>query len=298
MDNGRVIAEHLVLEILRRKGAVVFKEAVDAVNKHFKLALKTTELLGFIRKFSSHFELYENDGQVFVDIITKLNICKAYCSKNGSCAEDSACTGLHICKFYALEGQCNFGINCKYGHDLTTLHNARLLQERLLSGSKIDDIRYLLLGKRTQVTIPQMCKFYNNSEGCKRNADKCHYLHICKYYIQEQCQYGVNCRRNHNIGHNEKTILQKHGIETARPVKELLKEIRILCKGECEGGDDDVNDDHDNGDVDNDDEEKEDYGKENGGGNGNKKRNNTDNHDHLGIIINGPHIRKDSNHFR
>ena len=41
------------------------------------------------------------------------------------------------------------------------------------------------------------CKYYN-SGGC-RDRDRCTYLHVCKYALQQNCRYGSKCKLNHNI---------------------------------------------------------------------------------------------------
>ena len=77
--------------------------------------------------------------------------------------------------------------------------------------------------------------------------------------------------RNHNIGETEKAILQKHGIETAKPIKELLREIKDLCMTDNYGDfdynednsdedsdeDGDANDDNDDDNDDNNNDENE-----------------------------------------
>ena len=145
------------------------------------------------------------------------------------------CTGLHICKFYLLQGKCKFGGACRYGHDLTISHNSRLLRENLLNTLSVEDIRYLLNlpENRTKSTIPKVCKFYNLAAGCRQSATgKCPFLHICKFYLQESCQFNKKCSRSHEIDANVKRILNKHGIDTAKPIKDLLSELRVLYKEE------------------------------------------------------------------
>ena len=207
-----------------------FMEVCNSINNNFNVAFRDTDLSQFLLNFTDVFRIYSFDGQLFVKLTANLSICKTHCSRSESCFGDFDCTGLHICKFYLLEGKCNFGASCKYGHDLKTVHNKKILLEKRLSGVSLQDIRYLLNLPENK-TIPKICRFYNNAEGCKQTArGNCSYLHICKYYLFGSCQYNKKCKRNHDIDDNVKTILQKHGLDTAKPVKDLLSELRVLCR--------------------------------------------------------------------
>ena len=47
-------------------------------------------------------------------------LCRSYSSRDG--CDDTDCQGLHVCRQY-LAGICNFGLECRYSHSLTTVHN-------------------------------------------------------------------------------------------------------------------------------------------------------------------------------
>ena len=127
MEIEREIAGYVVKELLNRKMPMTFTEFCETINKRLNGPVDKKTILNRLREFSDHFELYESNGQVFVKLITYIGICEVHCSKSDSCT-DSTCSNLHICKFYALEGKCNYGANCRYGHDLKTTHNTKVLQ--------------------------------------------------------------------------------------------------------------------------------------------------------------------------
>ena len=237
METKRKIAVHLINIFLQSKRPLTFAEVIRIVAADFGIKIDSKGLLAFLETFPDNFEEYQDHGENYVKLITNLSICELHCSRNGSCTGDSDCTGLHICKFYLLQGKCKFGGSCRFGHDLTTFHNSTLLRENLLNTLHVDDIRYLLNlpENRTKTTIPKICKFYNLAAGCRQSATgNCPFLHICKFYLQGNCQFKKKCSRSHDIDEKVKRILNKHGIDTAKPIKELLNELRVLYKGENE----------------------------------------------------------------
>ena len=127
MEIEREIARYVVKELLNRKMPMTFTEFCETINKRLNGPVDKKTILNRLREFSDHFELYERNGQVFVKLVTYIGIFEVHCSKSDSCTY-STCSNLHICKFYALEGKCNYGTNCRYGHDLKTTHNTGVLQ--------------------------------------------------------------------------------------------------------------------------------------------------------------------------
>ena len=230
-SESQTVAVHLINVFLSIKRPLSFSEVCTLINTKFNLTLNNSVLPKFLQKFPDNFEEYSDNGQKFVRLITNLSICDTHCSRNASCRGDADCTGLHICKFYLLQGKCRFGGICRFGHDLTTSHNNRLLRENLLNNVPIDALRYLLNlpENRTKATIPKICKFYNLAAGCRQSSSgSCPFLHICKFYLQGKCQFNKKCSRSHDISDSVKTILKRHGIDTAKPIKELLSELKIL----------------------------------------------------------------------
>ena len=229
MDFDTEIAVFLIHVLLDKKTPIHFNELCALIDRQFNIRLKHSGLSNLLKKFEDNFEECFENGHRFVKLITNLSICETYCSKAAHCPGDSNCTGLHICKFYLLEGKCRFGGTCKFGHDLTIAHNSRLLRENLLSGFSVDHIRYLLTlpENRTKSTIPKICKFYNNAAGCRQsNSGSCPFLHMCNYYLLGKCQFSQKCSRNHTVDGNVRSILKRHGIDTDKPISELMSELR------------------------------------------------------------------------
>ncbi|MEW8548336.1 MAG: hypothetical protein AB2693_32940 [Candidatus Thiodiazotropha sp.] len=251
MSTEKEIAVYLMYLLLKQKRPLTFTEVCNSIRIKFKDAFQSSGLSDFLGNLPSHFREYDIGGQVFVKLVTTLSICETHCSRNETCDSGSNCTGLHVCKFYALEGKCDFGLHCRFGHDLTTAHNSRILRKALLYDSvRLEDVRYLLnlLENRTIVSTPKICKFYNKAEGCRQSdTGKCPFIHMCIYYIQGNCRFNRACSRNHDIDENVKTILQKHGIDTAKSVKALLSELRALYGTSGDHDDNEVADDKGNG---------------------------------------------------
>ncbi|XP_045212326.2 uncharacterized protein LOC123563543 [Mercenaria mercenaria] len=172
--------------------------------------------------------------QPFVHLTTKVVICETHCSKQSCDGVKPHCSGLHICKYYLLSGNCRFGRRCSFGHDLNTDHNRKLLEESHLNNITVNDLNFLLkqVNNRTTLTSPGICKFYNiENDKCRHSehGTVCPLLHICRHYVNGDCMYGKKCRRSHNILDDASVlILQKHGIDTRRRPAEILKELRSL----------------------------------------------------------------------
>ena len=125
------VAGYLITELLKQQKPMTFTEICGTINKRLNESVERKTILNRLRHFSDHFDLYESNGVVYVKLITNVSLCECHCSKSSSCT-DSSCSSLHLCKFYALEGKCNYGLNCRYGHDLKSEHNARVLQVSIL----------------------------------------------------------------------------------------------------------------------------------------------------------------------
>jgi len=124
---------------------------------------------------------------------------------------DHKCFELHICKFYLIH-ECPHQ-NCQFGHDLRTQHNQAVLETFNMSTLDDEDIRRICrdLNNVNPSTIPIVCKFYNNEGSCKKG--NCPYLHVCKYFMDDQCKF-VPCKRSHNLKDPQPyAILFKHGFD-------------------------------------------------------------------------------------
>ena len=71
--------------------------------------------------------------------------------------------------------------------------------------------------KRQTVTVPSICKFYQNELGCRKKdwgpEGKCLFVHVCQYYVTGDCKFGDKCKRSHDLYSGQ--------------VAELLKEYNI-----------------------------------------------------------------------
>jgi len=125
---------------------------------------------------------------------------------------DHKCIELHICKFYLIHDCPNQ--DCQFGHNLRTQHNQDVLENFNMSSLDDEDIRRICkdLNNINPSTIPIVCKFYNNEGSCKKG--KCPYLHVCKYFMDDQCKFGSGCKRSHNLKDPQPSaILIKHGFD-------------------------------------------------------------------------------------
>ena len=122
------------------------------------------------------------------------------------------CIEFHICKFYLIHDCPNQ--YCQFGHNLRTEHNQAVLENFNMSSLDDEDIRRICrdLNNVNQSTIPIVCKFYNNEGSCKKG--NCPYLHVCKYFMDDQCKFGFGCKRSHNLKDpRPSAILNKHGFD-------------------------------------------------------------------------------------
>jgi len=174
--------------------------------------LSERQMFDILRNYPNNFTFSKNESndEDIVGAITKLSLCKEHCSKYSTCPGLPICNGLHVCKFYLLSNSCRFSksnSSCVYGHDLTSQHNKYLLNQNLMDHLTINELRYLFrtIKSRSKTTLPNICKFYNVSSGCRsdENGKGCPYIHICRHYILDQCRFGKNCKRNHNVNHQQ-----------------------------------------------------------------------------------------------
>ncbi|XP_052759704.1 protein mono-ADP-ribosyltransferase PARP12-like isoform X1 [Mya arenaria] len=205
------------------------------LHAYFKSVMKKKQLELLLRNYADQFELFE-DGVLFVRLVIKVTLCEMHCSKQTCPGKIPSCTGLHVCKFFILSGNCKFS-SCHFGHDLTTSHNMEVLREHLLDQLPMSLVKDLLKHSDTRnaATIPKICKFYNVGVGCRNDeaGKPCPHLHVCKHYLTGTCRFGKHCRRSHNILEGTvRSILEKHGISTKRTPKELLAELREIMQSD------------------------------------------------------------------
>lgn len=155
-----------------------------------------------------------------------IQICLKHTSSSQRCSGD--CDHLHFCKF-KLISDCSFE-NCKFGHDLKTDHNRRVLQLHSMQFLSLAQVQFLIsnLEHRKGVTIPSICTYYNKIKGCI-DPKKCPHLHVCAY-IAGKCAFQPNCKRSHDIDDDQpKQVLMKYGIYVTSQNKDSL--LRLLRRG-------------------------------------------------------------------
>ena len=228
-DNHPVkAARFLISLLLERQKPILVRDLL-----HFFSYADVTTIRALIDEYPNNLERYGDQQGEMVRLCSSLALCDKYCSHE-SCEE--RCSSLHICKFYIMNATCSFAGKCKFGHDLTTSHNRRVLGQHLLENASLTDVRFLLMkvNNRSGALIPKICKFYNVQSGCSK--ENCKNLHICKHYVNGECLFGKKCRRSHNIMDlTMRNILQDHGIDTRRTPKEILSDLRkMMCKDDLD----------------------------------------------------------------
>ncbi|OWF44412.1 poly [ADP-ribose] polymerase 12-like isoform X2 [Mizuhopecten yessoensis] len=172
--------------------------------------------------------LWQNGVREEVDTTVTYNfnleLCKVNGTKPGMCIGN--CKNLHICKFH-LMSKCQ-SMGCKYGHGEEVGHNEDVLRHHYLDRLSREEVTKQLLGlqNRRGLTVPELCTFYSTAKGCNK-VETCTFLHLCKFYILDKCEYSLRCRRQHDFSdqHTEK-VLRLYGLEgiSDKRIKEFLKQ--------------------------------------------------------------------------
>jgi len=63
-------------------------------------------------------------------------------------------------------------------------------------------VRYMCWLQEKMASNIDTCKFYNTSSGCQRGSN-CRYLHVCRYFLLDECKFGPSCKRNHDLSKPE-----------------------------------------------------------------------------------------------
>ncbi|KAM9402304.1 protein mono-ADP-ribosyltransferase PARP12-like isoform 2-T2 [Salvelinus alpinus] len=102
---------------------------------------------------------------------------------------------------------------CRFGHDLNSEHNSRVLREYKLETLSRQEIRQLLLQNDNSL-LPPVCSSYNKGAGPYGNCpdqEGCTRLHVCDRYIRGTCSSGADCNRCHDFfePHPQRTLQQR-----------------------------------------------------------------------------------------
>lgn len=168
------------------------------------------------------------DGDTLVTVHTNLVLCLDHCTGSGCLT--LACDALHLCKYFMISS-CSAEkkkIECKYGHNYLSHHNAMLLHQHGLLNIHINHLKVIFRLNRSQATLPMVCKFYNTWRGCNNSGgNQCPGMHLCGHFLRGRCKFGNKCRQSHNVADRQpKTILLQYGFNVERHPDEILKEVK------------------------------------------------------------------------
>lgn len=156
--------------------------------------------------------------------ITGARLCSKHCSESGSCR--GGCDQLHLCRFFILTQEFKCQRECRFGHDLSTLHNSYILQKYKLHFLKEEELRRLFrkTENRNQQTLPIICRNFNIGKCEKKN---CRFLHVCKQFILGKCRFGKRCSVSHLIDDKIRAILHSYAIDF-KNVPDGLHELKLM----------------------------------------------------------------------
>ncbi|XP_069104681.1 protein mono-ADP-ribosyltransferase PARP12-like [Argopecten irradians] len=234
----RELLSEIVKRLIRLGGTVSIDQLNDSVQSDnlFKEVARLSRdgtLEGLLKDNRDVFSLAYLGGDVWQDGETEevditvtynfnLQICKINGTKPGSCI--SMCTDLHLCKFHIMS-QCT-SLGCKFGHGEELGHNDDVLRHHYLDRMTREEVcnQLLSLQNRRGLTVPEVCTFYN-ARGCSKNR-ACTFLHVCRYYILDRCEFSSRCKRPHNLSDpHTQSVLKLYGLKdiSEKRIKEFLK---------------------------------------------------------------------------
>ena len=174
----------------------------------------------------------ETEIERTASVLTVPDVCKFYNNESG-CSKGDNCPFLHVCMYF-VDGDCKFGAGCKRDHNFNSKHNKTVLAEYNLSNLKVRNLLSYLKSvretrrdsmscdtdlrekanvaampvDRLQHPVPEICNFYNSAQTCSRE-ETCPFLHICKYFVNDDCSFGSKCKRSHAFtsSHNRKILV-------------------------------------------------------------------------------------------
>ncbi|XP_068754720.1 protein mono-ADP-ribosyltransferase PARP12-like [Montipora capricornis] len=191
----------------------------------------------FVKQFPTLLALSSTTDGKKAKVMVKLNVPLEFCpqaEEKGECVQ-RGCMRLHLCPFF-IKDRCKFGLKCNRSHNLSDEHTVRVLNNFrlgfLLNGpSSEDTLRKLLnlIDVKSEIqraasrrSVPVICKFYNKAVCTKGNNCPC--LHVCEHFVDGDCKFGKNCKREHNFSdeHNRR-VLKEYDLRDPQIILQCLK---------------------------------------------------------------------------
>ncbi|XP_060561833.1 protein mono-ADP-ribosyltransferase PARP12-like [Ruditapes philippinarum] len=192
------------------------------------------------------------------DLNIPLQTCHYY-NSNG-CDRGNTCLFLHLCKSY-IESRCESGKACSKSHNILDAQVKVIMEKHGIDinrrpkeilpdlqasvkeskGQNNDDSKRKPKVRAAVQNTPEkgsirICNKYNGD--CCERGDTCHFLHLCKNYIESRCESGKECNKSQNILEPQvKAIMEKHGIDVKRKPKDMFPDLQASvnkCKRQRE----------------------------------------------------------------
>ncbi|KAK9975488.1 hypothetical protein ABG768_020744 [Culter alburnus] len=199
------MAEETLLKVLcGNHGAMDYERLLD-------ISFGLTEIspqnsLDKILRQSDIFTVIQRNQSKEVFAQTNVELCR-----KTTC--DELCENLHLCKYELLMGRCSRH-GCRFGHQLLSEHNARILRAHHMIRLSRADLRVILLQSDNSL-LPPVCVMFNRGRGPHGNCpdgEKCTRLHVCVNFIRGRCD-GTGCGRSHDFHEPHlKKVLYSRGV--------------------------------------------------------------------------------------
>ena len=203
------------------------------------LEVEVKKLMVIFTKYNDLFELKGeiSKGPLLVKPVVTIEFCKNFDSKRG-CLLKEACPKLHVCRHF-VKGKCTFGTKCKKPHHFNDKHTHNLLEKHYLNGltdKQLKDflcrnVQFALEDITTSNQLPktlEICKYYNVAIGCTR-GDSCPYLHVCRFYAEEDgCKFRGRCIRRHDLENSHaQALLERYKLSSDSIFSYLKQKVAV-----------------------------------------------------------------------
>ena len=220
-------------------------EALELELAVLKLSVQNRDIVSsfgaseFVKRFGPNLlalQLNPTTDRTKVKILLKLDVPLEFClqaEEKGGCPQ-KGCLRLHLCPFF-IKNKCKFGVKCKRSHNFSDGQTFRVLNHLRLGFLLNDPSKHSLTKLLNQIvdeseiqrtaasrSVPDICKFYNKGV-CTKGAN-CPCLHICEHFVDDDCKFGKNCKREHSLSDEHNTrVLQEYSIQCTPIVLLFLK---------------------------------------------------------------------------